>query len=110
MSCNLIFKTKDRRRFQRVHTIGNIDISYRDSSRAYEGKIYDISEDGMRCATDLPLNILNQVDIQVHQSDELPQNEHFRGKVVWNKCAEDMNHGKYIYGIKLIFPSRKTRP
>ena len=102
MNERMMDTAKERRRSSRRDTLGIITISRSDDSDFCEGKIFNISEGGMTCATDIPLNILAQVDIKVEQSAELHRNKHYSGKVVWATYTGDLNTGSYLYGIKFI--------
>lgn len=85
-------------------TLGSITISRRDGTRSYEGKVLNASQNGMSIATDLPLNVMSQVEIMVEQSADLPQNKRFLGRVVWGLITQDLDAGKYRYGIKFFGP------
>ena len=110
MSERLKYSTKERRKSWRLPTLGTIIISRVDSSNTYEGKMFNISKDGMKCATDLRLNTTNPVDIKVEKSADLRRNKRHRGEVIWKTFNEGLNHGTYLYGIKFIFPSSMNNP
>ena len=102
---NREFLTKDRRQSLRRGTLGSIRVARRDGARPYEGKVLNISQGGMSIATDLPLNILSQVEIKVEQSADLPRNKRYTGRVVWGLILQDLYAGKYRYGIKFAGPA-----
>jgi len=98
------FSKSERRNFARRSTIGNITVSRVTEQRPYEGKILNISKGGLSFSTDLPLNLLTHVDINVEQCIDLPKNKHFSGKVVWGKITGDLDSGHYRYGVKFVQP------
>ena len=102
MKEKVMYATKERRRFLRHDTLGIITISRSNGSAVFEGKIFNISKGGMTCSTDMPLNIMTQVNIKVVQSAELPQNKRYSGKVVWATFTGDLCTGNYLYGLKFI--------
>ena len=66
------FQAGDRRKSPRQSTLGSVSVSRRDGSRSYDGKIFNMSQDGLSIATDLPLNVMSQVLVKVEHSVDLP--------------------------------------
>lgn len=98
------FWGSERRRFSRRPTLGSVSVSRKNSEKSWDGKMIDVSQNGMSIATDLPLNVMSQVEIKVEQSVDLPQNKRFSGRIVWGLIIQDLDAGKYRYGIKFIWP------
>lgn len=99
------FPPDEQRKFPRKNAIGVITISPRNGVRSYTGKMFNFSEGGMGFATDVPLNVMTQVDVEVAQSSELPQSKRFKGRVVWSRDIHDLDSGTYRYGIKFVEPA-----
>ena len=101
MKNHLTTLTQERRTSERKSTIANITISSRNE-HPYEGKIFNISNGGISFATDLPLDLLTQVEVHVERSIDLPEKQHYSGKVVWGKVTGDLYSGYFRYGIKFV--------
>lgn len=98
------FRPDERRKFPRKNAIGVITVTPRNAPRSYAGKMFNFSEGGMGFATDVQLNIMTKVDIEVAQSPELPHSKRFQGRVVWSRNIHDLDSGTYRYGIKFVEP------
>jgi len=101
MDREILAASIERREDPRRTVLGNITIYHPGTLRSYEGKILNISTYGLRCDTDISLNIMTPVKIHVHQSTDIHSNMTFTGKVVWGMRINDLNSGMYRYGIKL---------
>ena len=101
MDREILAASIERREDPRRNVLGNITLYHPKTSRAYEGKILNISTYGLSCATDIHLNIMARVKIHVNQSTDLHPNMTFTGKVIWGMMNNDLNSGMYRYGIKL---------
>lgn len=65
-----------------------------DSKGMYYGTVLDLSDNGMKIETDMPIN---KKKVEVHFSNENKTSLR-KGKVVWEKKGANKNY----YGIKLI--------
>jgi len=95
---------EERRKYPRRGILAHIAIVHKDGLRSYEGKALDISEGGIGFATDVPLNIMAPIRVQVHQSRDLPSNKRYSGTVVWRAKTNDLDTGIYRYGIRFHYP------
>jgi len=100
MNRDILAASIERRDHPRRNVLGNITLYHLNTERAYEGKILDISQHGLSCATDMSLNILSPVKVLVNKSTDLHHDTTFTGKVIWAMNMDDLNSGKYRYGIK----------
>jgi hypothetical protein len=105
MIASIDFRSDDRRKSPRHNATGLLAIFPRGESRAYDAKMFNYSDEGMSFATDVALNVMSQVDVQVAHSTDLRQATRFKGRVVWGRTIQDLDSGIYRYGIKFVEPS-----
>jgi len=105
MNAYVEFRPEEQRKFPRKNATGIITLTPGNGARGYAGKMFNFSEGGMGLATDVPLNIMSQVHIEVAQSSDLPRSKRFKGRVVWSRNIHDLDSGTYRYGIKFVQPA-----